>query len=188
MELALIEAAAPPGLGSNPRKSRMILDPLINNDPGLKLQSSKLRIFAYGNDRQSDLRDLIARRAYEIYEERGRCDGEDMNDWLKAEAEVKSSIMAEKRRIRIIEGRGANKPEILWKSVTQTAKRQAEVGSPAEAMEWLGTLPFASQRDYAMAASTVLKVWNLKSPTEAAEWLQNSTLDPALKSDLQKNV
>ncbi len=41
-----------------------------------------------------DLRELIARRAYEIYEERGRYDGEDMNDWLKAEAEVKSSIMA----------------------------------------------------------------------------------------------
>jgi hypothetical protein len=53
-------------------------------------------------------------------------------------------------------------------------------------MEWLDTLSFASQRDYAKAAGVVLTVWNLKSPTEAAEWLHNSTLDPGLKSDLQK--
>lgn len=45
-----------------------------------------------------ELRDLIAQRAYEIYEQRGRNDGEDMNDWLRAEAEVRSSIMAEKPR------------------------------------------------------------------------------------------
>lgn len=44
---------------------------------------------------QSELRDMIARRAYEIYEERGRSDGGDMDDWLRAEAEV---IKAEKRR------------------------------------------------------------------------------------------
>jgi len=43
---------------------------------------------------QMDLREMIARRAYEIYEERGMCDGEAMNDWLRAEAEVKSSLMA----------------------------------------------------------------------------------------------
>ncbi|MGH9768821.1 MAG: DUF2934 domain-containing protein [Blastocatellia bacterium] len=53
---------------------------------------------AYRENGQTELRDLIARRAYEIYEERGRCDGEDMNDWLRAEAEVKSSLAPEKRR------------------------------------------------------------------------------------------
>src|SRR5262249_977463 len=133
-----------------------------------------------------DLRELIARRAYEIYEERGRCDGEAMNDWLRAEAELKSSVMAEKRRT--IEGGRSNKEEILWNSVTQTAKHLGEVGPPAVPMEWLDMLPFASQRDYARAAGVVLTVWSLKSPTEAAEWLQNSTLDPTLKSDLQKNA
>jgi hypothetical protein len=180
MELALIEAAAPPGLGFDPRKSRLILDPIISKDPGLKPQSSK----ADGNDGQSDLREMIARRAYEIYVERGRCDGEDLNDWLRAEAEVKSSVMAERRRA--IEVRGTTKEEILWKSVTLTAKRLAEVGPPAAAMEWLGTLPFASQSDYAKAAGAVLTVWNLKSPAGAAEWLRNSALDITLKSDLQK--
>jgi len=52
----------------------------------------------HGENGQSDLRDLIARRAYELYEARGRCDGEDMEDWLRAEAEVKSSLMPGKRR------------------------------------------------------------------------------------------
>jgi hypothetical protein len=126
MELALIEAAAPPGLGFDPQKSRLILDPLISKDPALKLQWSK------------------------------------------------------ERRV--------NKEGMLWHSVKLTAKRLAEVGPPAVAIEWLGTLPFASRRDYARVVGTVLKVWNLKSPTEAAEWLQNSSLDPALKSVLQKIV
>jgi len=31
----------------------------------------------------------IARRAYEIYEERGREDGQELEDWLRAEQEVK---------------------------------------------------------------------------------------------------
>jgi hypothetical protein len=99
---------------------------------------------------------------------------------------VKSAVRAEKRRS--IERREANKEEILWRSVNLTAKRQAEVGPPEAAMEWLGSLPFAGQRDYANAAGVVMTVWKLRSPTEAAEWLQNSTLDPALKSVLQKIV
>ena len=122
MELALIEAAAPPGLYFDPEKSRLILDPLISKDRGLKLTS----------------------------------------------------------------GEGSSKEEKLWSSVNQTAKRQAEVGQPAAAMEWLATLPFASQSAYARAAANVLSVWNLKSETEAAAWLQNSTLNPTLKADLLK--
>lgn len=180
MELALIEAAAPPSLGFDPRKSRLILDPIINKNPGLKLQSSE----AGWNDRQTDLREMIERRAYEIYEERGRCDGDDLNDWIRAEAEVKSLVKAEKRRA--IEERGVTREEILWKSVTLTARRLAEVGSPVAAMEWLGALPFASQSDYAKAAGVVLTVWRIKSPSGAAEWLQNSTLDLSIKSYLDE--
>ncbi|HEY6402428.1 MAG TPA: DUF2934 domain-containing protein [Blastocatellia bacterium] len=52
----------------------------------------------YDTDGQIDLRELIARRAYEIYEERGRSHGDDINDWLRAEAEVKSTLKQEKRR------------------------------------------------------------------------------------------
>ncbi|HZF41532.1 MAG TPA: DUF2934 domain-containing protein [Blastocatellia bacterium] len=52
----------------------------------------------YESDGQIDLRELIARRAYEIYEERGMRHGDDINDWLRAEAEVKSGLRPEKRR------------------------------------------------------------------------------------------
>jgi len=45
-----------------------------------------------GPDGQSEIRDLVSRRAYEFYEERGRTDGEDVNDWLRAEAEVRASL------------------------------------------------------------------------------------------------
>jgi hypothetical protein len=52
----------------------------------------------YESDGQVDLRELIARRAYEIFEERGMRHGDDVNDWLRAEAEVKSAQRSEKRR------------------------------------------------------------------------------------------
>lgn len=75
---------------------------------------------------------------------------------------------------------------MLWNSVSLAAKRQAEGGQPAAAMEWLGALPFASQSDYLQALAGVYSVWNLKSETDAAAWLQTSSLDPTLKSELLK--
>ena len=48
--------------------------------------------------RQAELRDRIARRDYELYERRGGKDGDDMADWLKAEAEVKAALKAEEQR------------------------------------------------------------------------------------------
>jgi Protein of unknown function (DUF2934) len=38
----------------------------------------------------SNLADRIRRRAYELYEERGREEGREVEDWLRAEAEVNS--------------------------------------------------------------------------------------------------
>lgn len=34
----------------------------------------------------------IAQRAYELYEQRGRQDGQDLQDWLKAEHELAGSV------------------------------------------------------------------------------------------------
>lgn len=39
-------------------------------------------------DRKQELRNLIARRAYEIFESRGREPGRHLEDWLQAESEV----------------------------------------------------------------------------------------------------
>lgn len=35
-----------------------------------------------------NLEEQIRQRAYELYEEQGREDGQDLNDWLRAEAEI----------------------------------------------------------------------------------------------------
>jgi Protein of unknown function (DUF2934) len=44
-------------------------------------------------DQYPNLDDEIRRRAYELYEQRGRQDGYDMDDWLRAEAEVTRSAV-----------------------------------------------------------------------------------------------
>jgi hypothetical protein len=36
----------------------------------------------------ADMEEQIRRRAYELYEARGRGDGHDVEDWLEAEAEI----------------------------------------------------------------------------------------------------
>ncbi len=51
-------------------------------------------------ERQKVLRDGIARRAYEIYVQRGGGNGQDVEDWLKAEKEmsVKAADLPAKAR------------------------------------------------------------------------------------------
>jgi HSP20 family molecular chaperone IbpA len=39
-------------------------------------------------NRQNEIRDMIARRAYESFERRGRIHGHDINDWIDAELEI----------------------------------------------------------------------------------------------------
>ena len=38
-----------------------------------------------------EVEDIIRRRAYEIYEQRGKADGFELDDWVQAEAEVLGS-------------------------------------------------------------------------------------------------
>ncbi len=39
-------------------------------------------------NKPSDLAQDIRQRAYQLYEERGRGDGQELNDWLRAEKEI----------------------------------------------------------------------------------------------------
>ena len=39
----------------------------------------------------TDIEQRIRRRAYELYEQRGREDGRDLEDWLQAEEEIKQT-------------------------------------------------------------------------------------------------
>ncbi len=45
------------------------------------------------SDPHPNLDEEIRRRAFELYEQRGRQDGHDMDDWLRAEAEVTRSAV-----------------------------------------------------------------------------------------------
>ena len=40
------------------------------------------------NEATSNVQEEIRQRAYEIYEQRGRQDGHDLEDWLQSESEV----------------------------------------------------------------------------------------------------
>lgn len=51
-------------------------------------EKTKSASFTPVTDQISNLDEEIRRRAYEIYEKRGRDDGYDVDDWLRAEAEV----------------------------------------------------------------------------------------------------
>ena len=41
---------------------------------------------------QNQLTDMIRKKAYELYEKRGKKSGQDMNNWLEAERIVKQKI------------------------------------------------------------------------------------------------
>lgn len=46
------------------------------------------KTIAPGKEPPTNVEEQIRRRAYELYEARGREDGHDLEDWLQAEAEV----------------------------------------------------------------------------------------------------
>jgi len=54
-------------------------------DTGRKLASA---VYDESANLPANIDEAIRRRAYELYEEQGRKDGHDLNDWLRAEAEI----------------------------------------------------------------------------------------------------
>lgn len=47
-----------------------------------------IRPSTQSNESSNDIQEHIRLRAYELYEQRGREDGRDLDDWLQAESEV----------------------------------------------------------------------------------------------------
>jgi len=47
------------------------------------------------SDRMQELYEAIARRAYDLFEDRGRTDGFDLDDWLRAESELLCPVRLE---------------------------------------------------------------------------------------------
>jgi hypothetical protein len=48
---------------------------------------------------EDEVREKVALRAYEIYEDRGGQHGRDIDDWLQAEAEVLSEVRQHKQEL-----------------------------------------------------------------------------------------
>ena len=57
-----------------------------------KQQASRGKTFARLDDVK--LHELVCRRAYELYERRGRVEGHDCEDWLEAEREILAAAEA----------------------------------------------------------------------------------------------
>jgi hypothetical protein len=55
-------------------------------------RKSLRRAALQNNDTEPDIRGLVERRAYEIWEERGGGDGGALDDWLRAETEVSGTV------------------------------------------------------------------------------------------------
>lgn len=94
-----------------------------------------------------ELRDLIARRAYELYEQRGAGYGDELSDWLSAEQEAIGVLLTQpsdvaieqiplrpladegngKRRIKAVRGAGAS-----TKMHGSSRRKSKPKGSPAQ--------------------------------------------------------
>jgi hypothetical protein len=61
-----------------------------------KLKSAKSP--APNSTSPTDIDERIRRRAYEIYEQRDRIDGLDLDDWLQAESEIMGAIQPRKSK------------------------------------------------------------------------------------------
>jgi hypothetical protein len=73
-----------------------------------------------------DLEERIRRRAYELYERRGRVDGHHTEDWLQAEADLAQERAISAARAAVKKTR---KPPVAG---TAKAKRVKNPGSPAQ--------------------------------------------------------
>jgi hypothetical protein len=91
--------------------------------------SSQPRNMVAGSPSASELRELIARRAYELYRHREAEFGDELSDWLAAEGEIVTMLLAEPQetgKTKKPNGRSATRPadsQRTAKSVGGTRQR-----------------------------------------------------------------
>ncbi len=76
-----------------------------------------------------DLQEQISRRAYELYEQRGRDDGHETEDWLQAEAELA------RERTQSLEAEVVKKARKA--PIKNAAKTKAKQAKPVESIKTL---------------------------------------------------
>ena len=61
---------------------------LPGSDTAMSAQMPTLAAETRATESPVDLQEQVSRRAFELYERRGREDGRDLDDWLRAESEL----------------------------------------------------------------------------------------------------
>ena len=78
-----------PPAGKDAIKKDRSVDSLIRRQAMLRLErEKKQQVLTQAGSSRNDLQEKIARRAYQLYEEGGCVNGNDMANWLKAERAI----------------------------------------------------------------------------------------------------
>ena len=97
----------------------------VSNEPGMMVMT--------GSPSASEVREVIARRAYELYKHRGPEFGDELSDWLKAEREVVTMLLAEPQETGVTE-------------IVKARKATRTAGSPRSAKSASGTRKRVTRR------------------------------------------
>lgn len=81
----------------------------------------------------SEVRELVASRAYDLYKERGTEFGDELSDWLKAEADVVTMLLAEPQESDASENRNVRPPA---RTRIATSGRKAANSARTRAKSW----------------------------------------------------
>jgi len=157
----------------NPQAALQVLDELKGKDSFPSTFGSMIRGLAQTCDCGRQAAELIANSDLNA-RERARLISDLARHWVRKDAEA---VIAWVNTLTAPEDVRAAIPLLVSQLDSDRVNRAVEA-----------YLESPDRSDYAKAVGAVLEVWNLKSTGEAAEWLRNSTLDPTLKSGLQKIV
>ena len=100
---------------------------IVTNDQQLPANMTDVILSA------SEVREVIARRAYDLYKLRSPESGDEMSDWLRAEAEVVTMLLADPQEAADME-KGIVQP-LARRRNTRGVRRAGNVTQPASRLQ-----------------------------------------------------
>ena len=85
----------------------------------------------------NEVRELIARRAYELYENRGDSFGDEISDWLQAEDEIVTMLLSLPDEVAQLDGPGEPRPRRRFarsKKTIKTTRKKSINGTTSRAV------------------------------------------------------
>jgi len=108
----------------------------------------------------------IQQRAYEVYEQRGRTDGYDLDDWLQAERLYREALPDLNKYSALSRGHAA--------SLALLGYAHARLGERNEALHMIEELRALEKRNFVPAFSFALVYAGLEDKDQAFTWLEKS--------------